>query len=336
MEARQDRLLVVGERLQQSLLLSPCDGDDGAVTRCELTLRLSVLHKLEGLQVFRPAELVVAVAVAVVHDDPRLAVDGLADADTLYRLLRLLHVAVEHLPLVRQLLGHGLIDAASRLLLIKEVVQLVGLVVDDVAVDGGVAGIEEPARLTLQVRKILVGILVVDLVVRLRVAGAHGIKDHVLAGLVVVDGLWCPYAYDVLPRLRVACGEIDGRVLPIDKVGRLQQHHAAVARPAETRLHVGYHHVERLAVLTAQDVWVAHALCQGYRVALNDGCSHVQRRVVIAVVADGVAYLLVLRGVAVEIGEEVGHHLVRVLGLFGGSLFLARLGGGGSSQQDGQ
>ena len=233
MESAQDGLVVVGEGLQQALLLSARDGYDGAVARGELPLRLGVLHELEGLQVVGAAELVVSVAVAVVHDDPALAVDGSADAYALHGLACLLHVAVEHLPAVGELPCRGLIDAAPRLLLVEEVVELVIGVEDDVAVDGGVAGVEEPLRLALQVGEVGVGILVVDLVIRVAVAGAQRVEHHVLLGLVVVDGLWCPYAYDVLPCLGVAGGEVDGRVLPVHQVGALQQHHAAVAAPSE-------------------------------------------------------------------------------------------------------
>ena len=112
MEAREDGLTVVAKLVEQALLLGAGDGDDGAVTGGEAAPGLGVLHKLEGREVFGTAELVVAVAVAVVHDDPRTAVDGLAHADALDGFLGLLHVAGKHLPLVGELTGHGLIDAA--------------------------------------------------------------------------------------------------------------------------------------------------------------------------------------------------------------------------------
>jgi len=99
----------------------------------------------------------------------------------------------------------------------------------------------------------------------------------------------------------------------MDEVGRFQEHHTAVACPAQRRAHISNHHVERLAVLAAQDVRVAHTLCQGYGVAFDDGHAVVQRRVVIAVVADGVADLLVLRSIAVEVGEKVGNHLIGIV-----------------------
>ena len=315
---------LLAEGLEQAFLLSLSDGDDGAVTGRELALRLGVLDKLESLQILRTTELVVVGTVAVVHDYPRTSVDGLAHADAFHRFLRLLYIALQHLPFVGQLFGNGLIDATAGLLLIEEVVELVSLVEDDVAVDGGIAGIEEPLGLALQVGEVLVGVLVVNLVVGVLVAGAQGVEDHVLFSFVVVDGLRCPDADDVLPRLRVACGEIDGGVLPVDEVGTLQQDHASVACPSQARLHVRHHHVEGLAVLATEDVGVADTLCQGDGVALDDGPSLVQRRVVVAVVAQGVANLLVLGCVAVEIGEEVGHHLALALRLALGGFLSPR------------
>ena len=66
----QDGVAIVGESLQHAVLLCLCDGDDGAVAWGELALGGGVLHKLERLQVSALAELVVAVAVAVVHHNP--------------------------------------------------------------------------------------------------------------------------------------------------------------------------------------------------------------------------------------------------------------------------
>ena len=156
-------LLVEGD--QEAFFLGLGDGNDCAVAWGELALCFRVLHELEGLQVFRATELVVVVAVAVVHDNPALAVDGLAHADALHGLLRLLHIALQHLPFVGQLLGDSLVDATTGLLLVEEVVELVGLVKDNVAIDGGVAGIKEPLGFALQVGEVLVGVLVVDFVV---------------------------------------------------------------------------------------------------------------------------------------------------------------------------
>ena len=42
----------------------------------------------------------------------------------------------------------------------------------------------------------------------------------------------------------------------------------------------------------------------------------VEWRVVVAIVGDCIADLLVFRAVAVEIGEEISHHFVRVFRLF--------------------
>ena len=101
-------------------------------------------------------------------------------------------------------------------------------------------------------------------------------------------------------------------VLPVDEVGGFQQHHAAVAAPAEARLHVGQHHVKGLAVFAAQNVWVAGASCQGDRVALDNRVAIVERSEVVAVFAQCVAYLFFLRRVTCEVGEEVGYHLIFV------------------------
>ena len=55
--------------------------------------------------------------------------------------------------------------------------------------------------------------------------------------------------------------------------------------------------------------------------AVYDGPALVQRRIVEAVVAQGIADLLVLGGVAVEVSEEVGHHCFFLLAT--GCRFLA-------------
>ena len=51
MESWENRLLVVAIFLEKSLFFSASDRDDGAMTRCELALCLSVLHELESLEV---------------------------------------------------------------------------------------------------------------------------------------------------------------------------------------------------------------------------------------------------------------------------------------------
>ena len=70
MESWEDRLVVVAKLLQESFLLSTCDRDDSTVAWCEFSLSLSVLDKLESLKVVGLAELVVAIGIAVIHDDP--------------------------------------------------------------------------------------------------------------------------------------------------------------------------------------------------------------------------------------------------------------------------
>ena len=113
----------------------------------------------------------------------------------------------------------------------------------------------------------------------------------------------------------------------MNQVGRLKQHHAAVAGPSQTGAHIGGHHIKCLSILAAQDVWVTHALGECDRVAGDDGIAVVERGIVVAIVAEGIADLLVLRSIAVEISEEISHHLVRVFLNLSDSLFLGGCGG---------
>ena len=151
METREDRLLVVAIFLEQTVFLCLSDRDDGAVTRGEHAFRLGVLHHLESLEVGTLAELIVSVAVAVVHDYPRASVDGLANAYAFHCFIRLVHMSINLGPLASvalsslgsELLGSCLVDASTRFTLIEKVVELVGRIEDDVAVDGGSTIIEE-------------------------------------------------------------------------------------------------------------------------------------------------------------------------------------------------
>ena len=112
-------------------------------------------------------------------------------------------------------------------------VHLVGLVIDDIAINGGATGVKQPFGLAFQISEVLIGILIVDLIIRAAVAGSQGIEHHVLTGLTVVDGLGSPYTLHILPCLGIASGEIDGSMLPVNQVGTLEQHHTAVAVPTQ-------------------------------------------------------------------------------------------------------
>ena len=75
---------------------------------------------------------------------------------------------------------------------------------------------------------------------------------------------------------------------------------------------------------------VAHTLCQGDGVTGNNGHAVINRCVVIAILAQGIAYLLVLGVIAIKISKEVSHHLVGILWLWG-HLFLLSEGSTGAN-----
>ena len=102
---------------------------------------------------------------------------------------------------------------------------------------------------------------------------------------------------------------------PVDEVGTLHQHHTAVAAPSVSRPHIGHHHIERLAVFTAEDMRVSHTLCEGDGVALDDREAGIERGVVIAVIAEGITDLFFFGSVAREIGKEVRHFSFVLLGM---------------------
>ena len=88
----------------------------------------------------------------------------------------------------------------------------------------------------------------------------------------------------------------------MDEVFRLHEHQSAVAVPSERTLHVGDGHVEP-SIPATQDVGVAQATHDGGGVGLEERLSVVERRVVVAVLRDGVIEVLVV--VAGEIHKEV-------------------------------
>ena len=143
----------------------------------------------------------------------------------------------------------------------------------------------------------------------------HGPVDHVFPGLGVKDGLRCPHPFQFLLS-RVALLHVDDRVRPVDEVGRLLHDKCPVGVPAVVRYHVGHYHVERLAVLTAQYVRVAHAAGRADGLRVDDRLVAVQRTVSVAVGADGIAHGFLADVVACEVSEQVGRTLVAgVVGL---------------------
>ena len=96
----------------------------------------------------------------------------------------------------------------------------------------------------------------------------------------------------------------------MDKVCRFHQHYAAVTCPSEIRLHIRHHHVERLAVLAAKDMRVAHTLGIGYGIRLDDRQSLIKQGIVVAVIAQRIANLLLFRSVSCKICEEKRYFLL--------------------------
>ena len=91
----------------------------------------------------------------------------------------------------------------------------------------------------------------------------------------------------------------------------------AVGIPAFARSHVGDNHIETLVVVAAQYMRVAHAAGRTDFRRLNHGQIVVQSLEVESVVTDGIAYLLLVHAVAVEVGEEIA---VELVGVSSGSL----------------
>ena len=128
----------------------------------------------------------------------------------------------------------------------------------DVAVDTAllVFGDEEGLRLSDEVGEVVVGVYIIYNVGA--VAVLHREVDHIFAGVLVVDGLWRPYALEVVMSF-VALLYVDHGRLPVDEVGRFEQCQAAVGVPSLVAGHVGHYHIELLAVFAAEDMGVAHA-----------------------------------------------------------------------------
>ena len=116
--------------------------------------------------------------------------------------------------------------------------------------------------------------------------------------------------------LGIGLGKVDVGVCPVDEVLRTQHHDARILAPTVLYgEHVGGYHVERPAVLAAQNVRVAYAAALGYGVGGDYGAVAVQRRPVHGVGAQSKTQLLLLFGLAAAL--EVGEQITRILGLVG-------------------
>ena len=187
----------------------------------------------------------------------------------------------------------------------EEMVQPV-LILNDIRIDGGRMEVEQHLRLCLQSAEIIVGIAPIHAVVRDRaVIGQQREVNHILACRLIVDGLRRPDAgYVGKVGSAEPLGEMNRMMLPVNQVARTQQHHTPVAGPTQGRAHICHHQTEP-SVPATQDVRVANAFGQGYGIACHNGLSAVQRCVVKAVGTHGIAYLLLLGGVARKIGKQI-------------------------------
>ena len=134
------------------------------MARSEHPLCLSVLYNREILQVSALAELVMPVGIAVIHHNPRLAVNALAYTHTLHGLVRLVNMGIVLCPLAsgflpwlcRQSLGCSLEYAPSALTLVKKMIESVAGVIHNVTVDSCGTIVEEKLRLAFKVGEIVI------------------------------------------------------------------------------------------------------------------------------------------------------------------------------------
>ena len=123
---------------------------------------------------------------------------------------------------------------STLLLSLEEEMILAILVLHDVCVDGRSMKVEEHLRFALQVREVCIGISPIHTVVgNGAVVGEEREVDHILASLLVVNGLRCPDTCDVGKVLaRILLREVYGMVLPMYEVARLEEHDATIACPS--------------------------------------------------------------------------------------------------------
>ena len=308
MEARQHG--VVG-KLSQLGRLAPLlgdaqqfvagNGDDGAVTRVEVHLHLAVYH-LEVLQVGGLGELVAAFHIDVVHQDVLVLPYQLEGSRAFDGIGGLLLVVGFFGPLSGgQRTGGGHFNAVAVALGLVEQVEH-AILIHNVAIDARLAvlGQEEDFGFAFQVGEVVVGIGIVDDVRAACIL--HGPVNHVFSGFGVEDGLRRPYALQRLLAF-VLLLHVDDGVGPVDQIVGLEHHHGAVGVPAVGRHHVGQNHVERFAVLAAQDVGIAHAARRTDDFGIEHRLAAVECPVRISVHADGIAYGFFTDVIARKISE---------------------------------
>ena len=276
---------------------------------CECSLGLGIGHMSEGAQVGGACKLIMPLGVTVIHQAPVSSYEG-EHTCSFHIVLGLLAESIQQGPLLwgMEVLEHILADAlVSALLLgLEEEVIEARMVPYDVRIDGRSMEVKEHLRVAFQVGEVGIGIGPVDTVIGDgTIVGKEREVYHILASLLVIDGLGSPhtgYASKVLSLIPL--GEMHGVMLPMDEVTRLHEHDATVAAPAQGRAHIGGHH-EILPILSAQDVWVTHTSREGYAVRGHHRIATIEGRIVETIVAYGISDLLLLRFVTSEIHKEI-------------------------------
>ena len=270
----------------QTLILLTCQAQERTVLRtfdATDVLRVTeVTHKLVGLT---QAVVLRTRGILDIADGPVVLAGQLEGRDALALLLALeVHIVIGHglRPRARQRgCRRGEESRLSALLLNHHVPLPVTLQPIDVGIDGGVAPVEEQARLR-QLRERFIGIRVVHTVVEFLATVPHGVVDEVAALATVgpavggvPDGLRRPDTVHRRPVLidTGRCGVAeDGRTLavvqrrrfPVYEVVTPQQGDAVVVPLGlllqlfeGTNVHVGAEHQVARAVVPAEDVGIA-------------------------------------------------------------------------------
>ena len=106
---------------------------------------------------------------------------------------------------------------------------------------------------------------------------AYGEVDQVFPCFGVVNGLGCPYPFDVGELLGIGFFQVDDAVRPIGQVAGFEQDDAGIVFPTVlSGEHVCGRDIKGVPVFSAQDVRVAYASGLGYFVRWDDGAVPVQ------------------------------------------------------------
>ena len=201
-----------------------------------MTPRFGILHKGEMHQVIAFGELIVAVAVAVVHQAPAAANEG-EDAGTLHIILCGLAETIVQRPcfwlmqIAEGVLADTLVTAIG--LGFKEEMIKAVLVLYNIRIDGRSVKVEQYLRLAFQSAEISIGITPLDAVIGDgTIVCQQREVNHILACSLIVNGLRCPdTGYVGKVGSAEALGEVYGVMLPVNHVAGTHEHHTSVAGP---------------------------------------------------------------------------------------------------------